>query len=91
MRVDWIEDRRRQQEAIDLFKKLKYHQGYKDGKQGNEPRYPLKDEVGSASEDAAKEASDGKEGSEKPKDEDEDAEAAREEAQDTERRIRTAD
>ena len=44
----------------------------------------MKDEVGSASEDAAKEASDGKEGSEKPKDEDEDAEATREEAQDTE-------
>ena len=49
MCADWIEDRRRQQEAIDLFKKLKYHQGYQDGEQGNAPRYPLEDEVGSAS------------------------------------------
>jgi len=35
------EDWRKQQSDIDLFKRIKYMQGYKDRDQGKEPRYPL--------------------------------------------------
>ena len=56
------EDRKKQQEVVNLFKKLKYHQGYRDCEKCNAPRYPLEDEVGSASKDAEEEAFDGEEG-----------------------------
>ena len=40
--TEWIEDQKKQQEVVNLFKKLKYHQRYKDGVQGNTSRHPLK-------------------------------------------------
>ena len=47
--------RRRSEEAaraIDLYKRLKYRQGYKDHEQGKKPRYPLDDDVEMASKNA---------------------------------------
>jgi len=37
--------RREKQSDIDLFKRIKYDQVYKDHEQGKEPRYPLEDEA----------------------------------------------
>ena len=45
-----VEDRSKQQRAIDIYKRLKYRQGYEDHEQGKEPRYPLYDDVETALE-----------------------------------------
>ena len=46
-----INDWRRQQRDINLFKRVKYMQGYRDHEQGKEPRFHLEDEDEEASDD----------------------------------------
>ena len=45
------EDRRKRQSDIDLFKGIKYVQGYKDHDQGKDPQYPLEDDEEEPSRD----------------------------------------
>jgi len=39
-----IDDQSRQQSDIDIIKRIKYVQGYRDREEGKKPRYPLEDE-----------------------------------------------
>ena len=44
--LEWLEEYLREnQRDIDLFKRIKYAQGYKDREQGKEPRYDLEEEA----------------------------------------------
>ena len=40
-----IDDQMRQQRDIDLYKRIKYTQGYEDHEQGKKPKYSVNDDV----------------------------------------------
>ena len=63
-------DQKKQQRAIDLYKRMKYKQGYEDHEHGKELRYPLNDDVEMVSENTKEEAFRDEEGSEEHEEDD---------------------